>query len=339
MILTSRYRRAIPLLDRALDGIIEFSGNPLLSLIVTLVLGVLAITARIRIFVAVSLGASWLIATLWISRSARAKQLTSAQRLLVILLSAFFLAAATLTFGNWVLNQYQQQPQARVASVEIENPPNELKLIFKDSPIFTPARKQQISNEMEAFYRYLVGLGFDAPKEVPPIGISLGKGTVSTFVFPGPVYWQSIGIGEHSVDDPIAIRKVYANYAFRTMLRAYSHSLPDKTHRVFAGLVFSDYFVYSFSIKDPPLPQDGMDDWVQALWDIRKKFGQDFTDRALFFTFKAFDDPREKDAGEEFNAYFFGMFLTGAEVVDYQFQKLTSIGEILRAHRLIPQKN
>ena len=47
----------------------------------------------------------------------------------------------------------------------------------------------------------------------------------------------------------------------------------------------------------------------------------------------------EKDAGEEFNAYFFGMFLTGAEVVDYQFQKLTSIGEILRAHRLIPQKN
>lgn len=58
--------------------------------------------------------------------------------------------------------------------------PRKLKLISKSSPLFTPARKERIADQMEASYRYLLKVGFDAPTEVPPIGTRKNHAYTST---------------------------------------------------------------------------------------------------------------------------------------------------------------
>jgi len=42
-------------------------------------------------------------------------------------------------------------------------------LIFKESSLFTGERKARLSNEVNAFYRYLAEIGFNLPKEAPPL--------------------------------------------------------------------------------------------------------------------------------------------------------------------------
>jgi hypothetical protein len=37
-------------------------------------------------------------------------------------------------------------------------------------------------------------------------------------------------------------------------------------------------------------PNNGIDNWVGALWDVRKACGKEFTDSALLYALKAFDD-------------------------------------------------
>jgi len=50
-----------------------------------------------------------------------------------------------------------------------------LALTFTDSPLFTRARKERIVDEWSAFYRYLDGVGFDLPKDVPPLRTTPGN--------------------------------------------------------------------------------------------------------------------------------------------------------------------
>jgi energy-coupling factor transporter transmembrane protein EcfT len=53
---------------------------------------------------------------------------------------------------------------------ERHRPPPQLSLIFKNSPLFTPVRKERITIEIETFYKYLVQLGLNAPSDIPQLG-------------------------------------------------------------------------------------------------------------------------------------------------------------------------
>jgi hypothetical protein len=210
-----------------------------------------------------------------------------------------------------------------------------LNLTFKDSPSLTPRRKERITDHMEAFCRYLVNVGFDAPKDLPPIGVSDTAG--DTFVLPGPLHWQAIYMSEKSIDDPLSAHRAYARYAFSAMLDALNWNRPDRQHRILASWVFVDYFVSVFSGKRPKLTSGGTHNWVGALWEVRQECGEYFADKTLLFTLRAFDDPSDKDPKQEFDQYFFERFRSGESVVDNRLFHLPKIREILRRRGLPPK--
>ena len=74
------------------------------------------------------------------------------------------------------------------------------------------------------------------------------------------------------------------------------------------------------------------DKWRAALWDIRERKGQDFADRALFYTFQTFDPKTRAD--QDFNGFFKGEFLRGVSVVDNHHENYDDVVAILKSHGL-----
>jgi hypothetical protein len=220
----------------------------------------------------------------------------------------------------------------------------EVKLIFKDSPLFTPERKRQITIEIDAFRKYLIGLGFDVPKEMPPIGTFHGKGFQSAYsgsLGNNLPFNADIYIGDEAIDDPTSWKRAYAYYFFTVIFDR--HSQKDaglKFRKEWIIHIFLDYFANSYSNKRPKFAK-GIDEWVNALWDIRDSCGQDFTDRALFYTSEVKIEAEEKieknfkNFEKDFNKDFSLRFLEGAWVVDNNLQNRPKIGEILRRHNLL----
>ncbi len=221
-----------------------------------------------------------------------------------------------------------------------KTPGRQLKLIFKDSPLFTAARKESIADQMEEFYLYLKGIGFDPPTQVPPLGT--GPIAASAGIFPGPAYWGSISIAEKSVDDPLMVHSAYAQYAFPVILNASTPGELTFRYRLPASLICHVYYVDSFDNHEPTSLNPGASDtgaWVAALWEIRRVYGRSFADSALMYAIQSFDDEAGVTSArqeESFSQYFYHRFSFGEQVVDNQFKKLKAINDILRRRNLIP---
>jgi hypothetical protein len=219
-------------------------------------------------------------------------------------------------------------------------PPHELKLIFKDSPLFTVSRRRRIADEMEKFYRYLVELGLEAPKEVPPIGTRKQGGFAMAYALPGPVYMDSIGLPSSELDNPMTPVRGYAMYCFPFMLHAHGRSGPGWDRRQRASWVFQGYFVSSFT-NDPP--QTGTSDiakWIDGLWDVRQRYGQQFSDRLSSFALKSLNDfPENEKEIPNFNAYFYNAVMAGEFVLDNDLSRMGPIAAIFQARDLIPKAN
>jgi len=152
----------------------------------------------------------------------------------------------------------------------------EVKLIFKASPLFTVERQKRITREVDAFRSYLVGIGFDPPKEFPPLGVLPGKrGLGMERQWPGDIYNETLGIGELNMDNPEHIRRLYAGYMFNKMFVTELSGDIDKRRNFqeSAADIYQQYYVSSFTDK-PPFANSGK--WEKALWDIRQKHGKDF---------------------------------------------------------------
>ncbi len=52
----------------------------------------------------------------------------------------------------------------------------EVVMIFKASPLFTEPRKERITKIVDDYRHYLMRVGFEIPKEVPPLGTAKGLG-------------------------------------------------------------------------------------------------------------------------------------------------------------------
>jgi len=217
---------------------------------------------------------------------------------------------------------------------EAEVPQRHLKLIFKESPSLTPARKQQITDALERFYLYLADLGLEVPQNVPPIGTT--PGTTSTYSFDGisdPVFDGSIQLAEARLNDPDVALRAYADYTFRTMLFGSGFTNLDRLGRTWSQWIFVEYFTHSFENREPSKGAS-LNGWELALWDMRKGCGQKFTDRVLAYTVKAFgsvrDELPEPDDHQHFNKYFYRRLLRGIDVVDNNMEHGRQIHEILR---------
>ena len=126
-------------------------------------------------------------------------------------------------------------------------------LIFTDSPLFTPERKRRITGEIDGFYMYLKSLGFPVEKEVPPLGVSPHNVQMMAGTFPGTLYDRHIYFPKNSLNDPDAIRKVYASYVFRTLFGTFggNGSLgPDFTKDETTATLFAVYYTSSLANRN-----------------------------------------------------------------------------------------
>jgi hypothetical protein len=219
------------------------------------------------------------------------------------------------------------------------NPPRQrqLRLIFKDSPLFTKARKDRIMNRMEDFYLYLKGIGLDElPKEIPPIGVGGNYG--ASLIYPGPIYLGTVTIPETAIDDPAAPVIVYGQYSFGYLMDVHNFNKSNQDRRQRASWIFEVYFVSSFLKKKPP---DGASDiavWGNFLWDVRRQYGQQFSDTATVFALKAFNDFGEEGGNQklDLNTYLRNSFVAGESVADDNLKKMQGINDLLRKYKLIP---
>jgi hypothetical protein len=220
-------------------------------------------------------------------------------------------------------------PRQSPRSAQTNNKKNgneiQIKFVFKNSALLTPIRKKNITKELNSFRNYLMGLGFEVPKETASMGIGSGKGASSAFGSSGNPVFDDIYVGEESIDDLTLWRKMYANYFFqRYRVRV------DNRHQGLVGMILTDYFSKSYA-NQPPKDCKSFDGWICALWDIRNSCGQDFMDRTLYYASMIEIQDEEKD----FNKYFSYRLFAGEWVVDNNFQNRPKIGQILRKYNLL----
>jgi hypothetical protein len=207
----------------------------------------------------------------------------------------------------------------------------EVALIFKESPLFTTERKVQLSNEVNAFYHYLAEIGFDLPKEAPPLGV--GAGTSLSYVFPGTVYDASMFIPGDDIDNLDNIRCMYSLFLFSYLFR-WGEPLLDPQAFVMRSVgVFADYYRASFVNRHSIYPGSSVARLETALWDIRRIHGKHFVDRAMFFTFKRWGPPLSTEV--DFDSFFTLRFLIGEAVIDNLGQHDGPVRSVLRQRGLL----
>lgn len=205
-----------------------------------------------------------------------------------------------------------------------------LEIIFKNSPLFTSERKQRIESTLNAFHAYLGKLGFKPPTTVPPIeavpgGTALGRQGGS-----GSIYRAELLIGETNLDDMTGITLMWADHAFMAMIKPIGIS-NEFAFRDHTAWIFAAYYTLSFDGKFDQ--KYGRDAWPTALWEIRTQYGQDFADRAMFYTFKTLNEPGPPP--KDFNVFLERALQSGIDVIDNRSQALPGILIILRKHGVI----
>jgi hypothetical protein len=184
-----------------------------------------------------------------------------------------------------------------------------LRLTFKNSPELTQARRAKIAATFDAFHSYLSSVGFDLPKEVPPLGVTSGAITMAWQSREGQppesVYDAQIRITKTRLDNPDELRNIYALWTFRTLLGVTMGLLDDQNSQ-FADLAASLYACYyggsyiSRNVCDHDWQGKRMNN---NLWHLRASRGQDFTDKGVFLAYKLWR-PAGTPKWNSFDEYF-----------------------------------
>lgn len=212
--------------------------------------------------------------------------------------------------------------------------PPQAKLIFKASPLLTSARRMRIQGEVDDYYRYLSSIGFDTPKEIPPVGVRPGKVTFRSSGYPGTIYSEELMLPGDYLDDK---RRVIAAFSIWIFDKLFMPNPSDLNGFLFtSAIIFSNYYYADFNNVPPSAPRrDALGDkWISAIWDIRQKHGREFANKSLFYTFKQWHVPVENQADENFDMYFGRRFMIGVDVEDNMRQHLESVTQILKARRI-----
>lgn len=175
---------------------------------------------------------------------------------------------------------------------------------------------------------------------MPPIGTAPGR-TTSSFSADDNIHFQDILIGEAVLDNTATVRHALAVYIFKTLLVRNRKSPGAEMYGTHMALLFADYFTSSFDNQPPPNMKPAT--WKMALWDIRREFGKEFCDRALFYTYKTIDDFDQTVApkggysfgDKELNMYIRGRFSLGRQVVANGIEQSMAVDRILEKHGLL----
>src|ERR1019366_584867 len=202
-------------------------------------------------------------------------------------------AAEIAQAASQIVPPQSHAPKAPKAAVP------EIKIIVKDSPLFTQARKQNITRVINESYVYLSSLGFPLEKDLPPLGVSPSNVQGMSGIFPGTIYERQIYLPHNSLDDPDSIREVYLSYVFRMLFHTFGGTIsPDQATRTTVAALFTWYYASSIGGKNLDSREWKGHKWLQALWEIRQTQGRTATDQYMYYTYRTWDDESIKPTGK-----------------------------------------
>jgi hypothetical protein len=202
-------------------------------------------------------------------------------------------------------------------------------LTFKSSPLLTQKTRTRIKRDITRFRKYLVGLGIPVPLEFPPISVDMSDNTSGMQTPPQlPTYRGTVSIGKKVIQDPTQATSVYGDYVFKMQFEKVLNNLDDILRTMVIEKSMVNYYNWRFWDKRPAQALDIYAGGV--LWTIREKFGKEFTDQLVTYTFQSMlDDPNEGASGQDFDLYFCRKLKIGDSVIDGG-DKWPQIAEILR---------
>ena len=152
-----------------------------------------------------------------------------------------------------------------------------------------------------------------------PMGLSIGGDPYGTFIL----------IPENAIHQDDLIQRAYARFVFRNLLTRYDPVYSDPGSTVIFSLYYvSSYRGLSFCSETQK--------WCKALWDIRQQYGQEFTDKLLFFAFQKWEQASPSESN--FDAYFMRRFSRGLRVAANDADKQVPIViAILKKRGLAPE--
>lgn len=221
------------------------------------------------------------------------------------------------------------------------SPPLVIRPQFKASALFTPNLKQSITTQINLFYQYLTGLGFKLPTDVPLIGVSPVSVAVSNSIQPGPFSEAAILIPKDRMRDSREVVSLYALYVFRDIfpypLTSTGQEVgPKGRFNPYTQMLYATYYTasfknkYSYSADINYIPV-----WTNALWDLRKKYGQDFVDRLMFYAYNNGYPPGADASVEDF---LWSRFMGGLDAIDDNREHFAGVMEIMKS-RGLPRQN
>jgi hypothetical protein len=153
-------------------------------------------------------------------------------------------------------------------------------------------------------------------------------------VTPGTVYDASMFIPGDGIDDLENITHAYSLFLFSHLLHRVDLTPEAKGFVMRSVWIFADYYRASFVNKHSVDPKSSSAKLETALWDIRRMYGKEFTDRAMFYTFKRWRPPLPTEV--DFDTFFTVRFLIGESVIDNMGQHDDPIRSLLKARGLLP---
>src|SRR5262249_21048818 len=115
-------------------------------------------------------------------------------------------------------------------------------------------------------------------------------------------------IPEHAIRNDELIQEAYAMFVFGNLLTPYEPPASSDFYPT-SSLIFSIYYLSSYRGINLC---NKTDKWCQTLWDIRQRYGQEFTDKLLFYAFQKWEQARTSESN--FDAYFMRRFFRGLRV-------------------------
>ena len=107
--------------------------------------------------------------------------------------------------------------------------------------IYTPERKEQFRITINDFYSYLSAIGFELPKDVPPIGVGISPSFGGAT--PGTIYELQMNVPQDDPDNVDALLNVYSSYLFLSIFPPHSFRHVFQMETVHT---FGDYYRWSF---------------------------------------------------------------------------------------------
>jgi hypothetical protein len=234
-----------------------------------------------------------------------------------------------------------------------------LNLMFKDSPLFMPERRQVIRKDLNGFAAYLKKLGLSIPNDIPPIGVDTTNPKATGWSFntqsDNKYYYNKFTLQQGMLDDRQKVTEAFCNFVIGRFIYKAVPMIPnldkitqqefwdathtpeemDRTYRWMASVTLTQYLNHSYwnlpfaKNQQPVCPDQGTGLAGEYFWRIRKHFGKEFADKLAVFTLRAVVDKPYDDLNQHYKQYFYERLKMADSVIDNENSKMPAIDAIL----------